>query len=193
MKVAFIGTHGTGKTTLCYQLAAHLKKLDFNVDLVKEVARHCPLPLNRDTTLDAQRWILHSQIAIEIAAQSDHDVVVCDRAAIDNYAYLVHRVGRMETLDGLVREWMGTYTGLFRVPIRMRPTFDGVRDTSPTFQGEINAIVGELLRDFHIPYHELRGDHPDHWLTEILEHLSLPLEPPQISLFDGDPGMTDPR
>ena len=28
MKVAFIGTHGVGKTTLCYELAAALKRRD---------------------------------------------------------------------------------------------------------------------------------------------------------------------
>ena len=39
MKIAFIGTHGVGKTTLCYELAAALKRLDLSVDLVKEVAR----------------------------------------------------------------------------------------------------------------------------------------------------------
>ena len=50
MKVAFIGTHGVGKTTLCYDLAAALKKRDLTVELVREVARECPLPINRETT-----------------------------------------------------------------------------------------------------------------------------------------------
>ena len=39
MKVAFIGTHGVGKTTLCYDLAAALKKRDLTVEIVREVAR----------------------------------------------------------------------------------------------------------------------------------------------------------
>jgi MoxR-like ATPase len=32
VKVAFIGTHGVGKTTLCYDLAAILKRRDVSVD-----------------------------------------------------------------------------------------------------------------------------------------------------------------
>ena len=28
LKIAFVGTHGVGKTTLCFDLAAHLKRLD---------------------------------------------------------------------------------------------------------------------------------------------------------------------
>ena len=40
-KVAFIGTHGVGKTTLCYGLAARLKRRDVAVEVVHEVARRC--------------------------------------------------------------------------------------------------------------------------------------------------------
>ena len=57
MKIAFIGSHGVGKTTLCYDLASRLKRQDRAVDLVKEVARRCPLPINRETTREAQ-WRL---------------------------------------------------------------------------------------------------------------------------------------
>ncbi|MEO1370679.1 MAG: hypothetical protein AAFX50_26145, partial [Acidobacteriota bacterium] len=67
-KIAFIGSHGVGKTTLCYGLAARLKAADFALEVVGEVARRCPLPINRDTTLSAQTWILHTQIAEEILA-----------------------------------------------------------------------------------------------------------------------------
>ena len=54
MKIAFIGSHGVGKTTLCFELAAALKRLDLSVDVVKEVARGCPLPINQATTVAAQ-------------------------------------------------------------------------------------------------------------------------------------------
>ena len=192
MKVAFIGSHGTGKTTLCFALAAHFKRLDLNVDLVKEVARSSPLPLNRETTLDAQRWILHTQIANEIAAAARHDAVVCDRAVIDNYAYLVHRCGRQVVLDALVKEWMQTYEALFRVPILFRPSFDGVRDTSSGFQRQIDDIIDELLVEFEVKHTRLTSTNPDRWLGEILNVLGLPLEPPQIALFgDEDPSSPD--
>jgi len=44
VKVAFIGSHGVGKTTLCYDLAGALKREGVHVDMVKEVARLSPLP-----------------------------------------------------------------------------------------------------------------------------------------------------
>ena len=77
-KIAFIGTHGVGKTTLCYDLAAALKKQGLGVDIVKEVARLSPLPINRQTSLEAQLWILTTQIAEEIRSAAKvaigHDV-----------------------------------------------------------------------------------------------------------------------
>jgi nicotinamide riboside kinase len=184
VKVAFIGSHGTGKTTLTFQLAAHLKKLDRTVELVKEVARRSPTPLNRETTLDGQRWILHTQIADEIAAAIGHEAVVCDRSVIDNYAYLVHRFGRRPALDALVGEWLGTYTLLVRVPIVVAPRFDGVRDTSTSFQREIDAILDELLAAFGTSALALSASQPDGWLSEILGALELPETPPQLGLFD---------
>ena len=186
MKLAFIGSHGVGKTTLCFDLAARLKRLDLNVDIVREVARHCPLPINQDTTLDAQAWILHSQIAQEIAAVSQFNAVICDRSVLDNYAYLVHRVGRQAEYDELVAKWIASYTGLFKVPIISAPTFDGTRDVSAGFQGEIDALIDELVVEFGARCHRLDSQNPPGWMEEVLVAMGLPTKPPQIDLFSGE-------
>lgn len=187
VKIAFIGAHGVGKTTLCFDVAARLKRLDLAVELVKEVARSCPLPINRDTTLDAQAWILHSQIAEEIAASARYQVVICDRSALDNYAYLVHRVGRQSALDPLVGAWMASYDALFKVPILNPPSFDGTRDTSTGFQAGIDALIDALLGDFRISHHRLDPAHRDGWVEEVLTAVGQPLTPPQIDIFASDP------
>lgn len=184
LKIAFVGTHGVGKTTLCYDLASHLKRLDLNIDLVKEVARRCPLPINEETTLDAQAWILHTQVAEEIAAMAMYEVVVCDRSVLDNYAYLVARVGRRPELDQLVGEWIKGYDALFKVPVIQAPTFDGKRAVSRQFQLEIDATIDELVRAFGVPVVLLDAADRAGWMTRVLEALALPLEPPQIELFN---------
>jgi len=185
LKIAFIGTHGVGKTTLCYDLAAHLKRLDFSVDLVKEVARECPLPINRDTTVEAQAWILHTQIAREIAAADRYRAVICDRSVLDNYAYLVHQVGRVAVMEGVIAHWLTTYSLLVKVPIWGPPCFDGTRDLSETFQAEIDRTIDDLVVSFDVDC--LRLDSPQRltWLRHVLEHLALPLATPQLGLFEG--------
>lgn len=183
MKIAFIGSHGVGKTTLCYDLASRLKRQDRAVDLVKEVARSCPLPINQDTTLEAQAWILHTQIAQEIAGVAQNDIVICDRSVLDNYAYLVHQAGRRPALDALVSEWVRTYDGLFKVPILDAPTFDGKRDVSRTFQQRIDSVIDELAEAFQVPCHRLDPGDREGWVNTVLLASGLPLRPPQIDLF----------
>lgn len=182
MKIAFIGTHGVGKTTLCYDLASRLKRQDRAVELVMEVARKSPLPINRDTTIDAQSWILHTQIAEEIAANAAGAIVICDRSVLDNYAYLVHRAGRQPALDPLVRDWVRGYDCLVKVPIVAAPTFDGRRDLSPAFQREIDALIDALAEEFGVGCLRLDAARRDGWIDAVLTACGLPLAPPQTEL-----------
>ena len=183
LKVAFVGSHGVGKTTLCFDLASQLKRLDLGVDLVKEVARRCPLPINEETTLDAQAWILHTQIAEEMAAAATYEVVVCDRSVLDNYAYLVARVGRRPELDPLVGNWIRTYNALFKVPVLEAPSFDGTRAVSRTFQLEIDETIDSLIKAFAVDVIPLDPLDRDGWIPAVMRTLDLPLKPPQIDLF----------
>jgi GTPase SAR1 family protein len=183
VKIAFIGSHGVGKTTLCYDLASRLKRQDRAVDLVKEVARRCPLPINRETTQAAQAWILHTQIADEIAASAQNDIVICDRSVLDNYAYLVNQVGCIPAYDSLVCEWVKTYDRLFKVPIVHAPTFDGQRDVSHAFQRDIDGIIDRLAGQLGVTCHRLDPAKRDEWVDTVLLASGLPLHPPQIDMF----------
>jgi predicted ATPase len=187
MKVAFIGTHGVGKTTLCFDLAACLKRLDISVDVVKEVARGCPLPINRDTTSAAQEWILHTQIAKEIELAARYEAIVCDRSVVDNYAYLVHATGRRVELEPVIRAWMSTYTLLVKVPVIAAPSFDGTRDTSVEFQLAIDRLIDELLDEFGLARLALPATDRDAWIEAVLDRAGLPRRPPQLELFAADP------
>jgi nicotinamide riboside kinase len=179
VKIAFMGSHGVGKTTLCYDLAGILKKHVPRVDIVKEVARACPLPINRDTTLAAQSWILHTQIASEIAAEAQHDAVICDRGALDNYAYLVAARGGHPILDELVSYWMTTYDYLFKVPIGLELETDGIRDTGEKFQREIDECVDRLLNEKNLSYYRLPSRNRSSWMNYIQRIIDLPKSKPR--------------
>ena len=183
MKIAFMGSHGVGKTTLCFELAARLKRLDLSVDLVKEVARRCPMPINRQTTRDAQQWILHTQIAEEIALAASYEIIVCDRAVLDNYAYLVHAAGRQPELEDLVRTWMATYHLLVKVPVVTPPRYDGTRDVSPGFQAAVDRLIDDLLDAYGLACLRLPVADRSVWIAQILAALDLPPRAPQLDLF----------
>ena len=171
MKIAFIGTHGVGKTTLCYDLAALLKRHDADVDVVKEVARLSPLPVNRQTSLEAQTWILATQVAEEIRSASRHAVVVCDRSALDNYAYLLFACGRQKPIERFVDYWMKTYDLLFKVPVSGEPSPDGFRDTDEFFMRSIDQVVDVLLAEKKVPHERLPVGERGRWAEVVKDRV----------------------
>jgi nicotinamide riboside kinase len=167
MKVAFIGTHGVGKTTLCFDLAALLKKQDVHVDIVKEVARLSPLPINKQTSLEAQLWILMTQVAEEIRSAAHHRVVVCDRSVLDNYAYMVFACGRQKPIERFVDYWIQSYDLLFKVPYSAGASEDGVRDTDEFFMRSIDDLVSRLLEEKQLPHTLLPAGERPGWVEIV--------------------------
>jgi nicotinamide riboside kinase len=145
-KIALIGTHGVGKTTLAYEICTLLKKADHNVELVTEVVRRSPLPVNEATTLEGQLWILHTQIAAELEAAARGSNVVCDRSVLDNYCYLVNKSGRQTELEPWLARWMETYSLLVAVPpLASGILADGFRAQDAAFQRRIHDLLILLL------------------------------------------------
>ncbi|MGH9685458.1 MAG: AAA family ATPase [Candidatus Acidiferrales bacterium] len=174
MKLALIGTHGVGKTTLAYEICSLLKKTSCNVELVAEVARQSPFPVNAATTLEGQLWILHAQIATELDASRRAPQVICDRSVLDNYCYLVNKFGRQPQLEAWLAWWMDTYSLLIGVPPADGGIqSDGFRSEDRAFQGRIHELLIELLASE--PFNSLRpaiiwldACERGHWADRIL-------------------------
>jgi nicotinamide riboside kinase len=185
MKIALIGSHGVGKTTLCFELAAALKRRHADVEMVREVARRCPLPINQETTVAAQEWILHTQIAWEIDAAASSDVVLCDRSVLDNYCYLVQTAGSLRAWEAFIDHWLPSYDLLVHVPISERPAYDGVRAVDPTFQQLIDVLLEGMIAARGLKPLRLEPSDRERWCNTIIEAL-LPSLEPTLPLFEED-------
>lgn len=181
-KVAFIGSHGVGKTTLCYGLAARLKRHDVAVEVVHEVARRCPLPINEETSVAAQSWILHTQIAEELVAQARYPVVVCDRSVLDNYIYLLLAAGRQEAPQALIDFWIAGYDLLVHVPIVEELSPDGVRSPDPGFQQAVEDLLRRELAERGLPAMHLDPATRSGWLDTVERAVWERLRPAQLPL-----------
>lgn len=177
MKIALMGTHGVGKTTLCFELAANLKRRGLDVEIVREVARHCPLPINQQTTREAQEWILHTQMAGEIEAAARHEVVLCDRSVLDNYCYMVHGVGSSPEWERMLDRWIPTYDILVHVPLWIRPSWDGVRALEPGFQEQIDLLLDGMITARGLTPHRLSPRERDTWAATLTEAIVARLDP----------------
>jgi len=166
-KIAFVGSHGVGKTTLCYGLAARLKRRDVALEIVHEVARRSPLPINEATTVPAQRWILLTQVAEELVAAARYPVVLCDRSVLDNYVYLLLAAGRDREFESLVEGWLPTYDLLVYVPVLAQPSPDGVRAADPGFQRAVDDRLNEELARRGLPALRLDPGARAAWLDRV--------------------------
>jgi nicotinamide riboside kinase len=182
-KIAFIGTHGVGKTTLCYDLAARLKRRDVALDIVHEVARRCPLPINEATTATAQRWILLTQIAEELVAAARYPVVICDRSVLDNYVYLLVAAGPDATFDELVARWLPTYDLLVYVPILDGLSPDGVRAADPLFQRAVDRKLTAELDRRALPVLRLDAEARERWVDRVESAVWERAGSPQLELL----------
>lgn len=182
-KLAFVGTHGVGKTTLCYGLAARLKRRDISLEVVREVARRCPLPINEETSLAAQSWILHTQVAEELVAANHYDLVICDRSALDNYVYLLLAEGSQPDLEPMIDRWMHTYDLLIHAPVVERPSADGVRSDNPAFQLAIEERLQQEVAARGLPCLDLARDRRDQWVEEVERVVVERLAPAQLDLL----------
>ncbi|MDP9122537.1 MAG: ATP-binding protein [Acidobacteriota bacterium] len=182
-KAAFIGSHGVGKTTLCYGLASRLKARDLAVEVVHEVARRCPLPINQETSAAGQSWILHTQIAEELLAASRYPVVLCDRSVLDNYVYLLLAAGRQENLEPLIDSWTRGYDLLVHVPILDRPSPDGVRSSDPAFQRAVEDRLDRELEERGLAALMLDREQRSAWLDTVEQEAWRQLRPAQLELL----------
>lgn len=158
MKIAIIGTHSTGKTTLVDRLKETFESVGKEVIVVRELARTCPLEINEETSLQAQKWILINQIEKENEHDHTEKILITDRATVDNFAYL-HRVADPKTsraCEHIAFSHCKTYDHIFKThKLDIEATADGVRTTDEAFRCHIDTLIDYFLKKNKIYYHTL--------------------------------------
>lgn len=152
-KIAVIGTHGVGKTTLTHQICVALKEKNYNATIVEEKARSCPFPINEAASIETEIWMVHTQIRAELQAQArKYEVAVIDRCSLDAIVYWQDRNTPhpyFEKLKDAALQWVETeYDLLILVePSSDTDSFavDAVRDSSIIYRNRIRDLFREHL------------------------------------------------
>ena len=191
-KIAFIGSHSVRKTNAVHSFAGAVGRSGRSVEVGREVVRFNPLGLNEGATPEAQLWVIMTQIQQELELRRRADVLVTDRAVIDNFAYFLRVTKGSDPFDvkPLVKKWSSTYD----LYVRLRPdvplTADGVRSVNEKFRSEIEKILDQIVpiyldADRVIDMYASQIDDSFDW-ANLLERLC---GPPQVSVREPAPVM----
>ena len=112
--------------------------------------RFNPLGINEGATPEAQLWVLMQQIQQELELRNRSDVLVTDRAVVDNFAYFLRVTDGDDPfkVEPLVRRWSETYDLYVRLLPDIALQADGVRSTSDTFRDEIEHILDRIVPEY---------------------------------------------
>ena len=157
LKIAFIGSHGVGKTTLCSSVHARLKQKNIASFMIDEIASDLPkgFEVNEKTDFESQFYILLKQMERELINTKKHyRVLCCDRSVVDSLAYshnamkTLKKIERHEInfMEHFVKYWLKTYDYLFLVePFADVIEDDSYRSTDVQFRDTIHQIILDYI------------------------------------------------
>lgn len=157
LRIAYSGTHGTGKTTSVFNCAKHCK-INFSnksVHVITETASESPFKINKSTTEDSQTWIFIAQMKAELECFK-YDILISDRTVVDCISYSI-RAGFNKLADSqleMAKSYISKYDYIFYKSIEKNDYLfeDGIRDSKDiNFRKEINNYLLEIYQKL-IPY-----------------------------------------
>jgi nicotinamide riboside kinase len=165
MKVAFVGSFSTGKTTLANHFAR-----EWDHPLLPEVAREVVelgFPLDQTATAETETLIFLKQWRAELL----HDDYVADRSIYDVLAYadwvMENAAPRkenhlwLESRELATRDLRARYDFVFYLPIEFPIVLDGLRPDDAAFQADIDRRITQLLELHDVVHHTLTGSIED--------------------------------
>lgn len=116
IKIGLVGTNSSGKSTLCYEIMALLKKHSVRCDAVLKQDRRGTLTselLDKEPLAHYGLIGKHIYTECDLAYRAGVEVLICDRTPLDYYAYYVATFGWDADMRIYVANWMKTYDKIY--------------------------------------------------------------------------------
>lgn len=169
LKIAFTGSHCTGKTTLLNDIINSLPD-GTTVNSVTEVARKIiekGYPLNMDATVDSYVHYINDQLKEENKKMEECDVFISDRTLLDPVAYAIvnSKLPRpyipQYFIDMMENVWLlekDKYDFYVYFPVEFGMETDGVRPVGDKYREDIDKMIEMLLIKYKIEYVKVTGN-----------------------------------
>jgi len=172
MKIGFMGSQGTGKTSVANALEKDkdVKARDWRfVPSTARVALSAGHAVNKDAQPLDQILTTLSRIVAEYYKSSDAHSTFSDRTPLDSLAYTAYQMNNMwknneatkfywDISCGIVLKHMKEYDKLFYFPVYWDPEDDGVRDPDVDYQKQIEYLLHSFIEAYDIPVVTMRNE-----------------------------------
>lgn len=173
MKIGFTGSQGTGKTTLAKYMLKDKAFKDYSfVPSTARIAEAEGFKVNRDADPLSQLLTTVGRVTAEYAVDKMGLNTISDRTPLDSLAYTTYQFNNVWTdfnskyywqvSYDLVEKYMSEYDVIFYFPPYWEPKGDGLRDTDPQYQEDIDVLIATFLASMNVPHHMMiEGSTPD--------------------------------
>ena len=154
MRIALIGSHNTGKTTVFKMLKEHYgEQFTYQEEPIR-IIKDYNYNINEQANDTAQLALSTLYMSSLIPDNS-----ILDRSILDNYVYALYLNGKhivgantVNFLFDLCLKYVNMYDILFYFPVEFDIKDDGFRSTDKQFQKDIDTLYRFVIRDFQIRY-----------------------------------------
>ncbi|HLD28669.1 MAG TPA: ATP-binding protein [Patescibacteria group bacterium] len=166
MRIAIVGAHGVGKTTLSQKLAIELG-LPILPDVAIE-AHDKGFAISENTPPEIQFWMFGRQLELErLTGKFIADKCLMDYSVYADILFDDQRV--KELLSEMIRR-NTKYSHVFYLPIEFPIKNNGIRSLDPEFQKRVNDRYLEILNDWGIEHHTISGSLDDRF-NQVLKFI----------------------
>jgi len=160
MRIAIIGAHATGKTTLIEEFLKQWPMYKRPEKTYRDFIKEQKLEINKQGTKESQKAILNALVdEVQLASTSEDKHIIFDRCTVDNIAYTLWHYAKdtsgfdaefvidSKTIAALSLKHLDV---IFYLPVRKEIpiTEKENRETDETFREEIDNIYDSLVESY---------------------------------------------
>ncbi|WP_428243260.1 AAA family ATPase [Gynuella sp.] len=167
MKIAIVGAHGSGKSTILSSVYSELKKNNIRVSLAPEVARSSLFLAAHENIPKMQMDLFGRQISSEMTNSRNCDVLLCDRSLFDILMYTRmffnnnnEAMNFAHSMESFCKHYAHTYNHIFLTTKLYNPSIvkDDIRPINVEEQKKASVELKKLLDNLSIGYTALGTD-----------------------------------
>jgi len=177
MKIAIVGTHGSGKSTIISAVYSRLKKKNISIFIAPEVARSSLFLAAKEKVPKMQMDLFGRQISNEMTNSRNCDILLCDRSLFDILMYTKiffkddEAKMYVESMTKFCEHYAKSYHHIFLTSKFFSPRIakDDIRPKDEMLQKKAHIELKRILNEFSVEY-SILGSSPEDEISDWIEN-----------------------